>query len=270
MPAIELSRLRVQIRQLATRFDDPAAFSGELRDFLDQHANRAYRPGVVVRPQPLIPSYRVAPLIMRELEIELIRLSQEQPEPALQSVKILWEEEAYLETRRLASIMLGAIPASQAGAVIEVLRGLARPEENFRMLEFLFEDGTSTLRRQQPSALLALAEEWIGSSSLQVQALGVRVLIPLIADESFQNLPPIYRLLSSLVQQVPGSLQADLQAAIKALVDRSPAETAFFFRQVLPMAQGQATARLIRHFLPKFTPEQQATLRAAIQATNLS
>lgn len=269
MPAVELTRLRAQILELAARFHDPDAFCRDLKNFLDQHANRAYRPGQVVRPQPLLPSYRVSPLIMRELETGLTRICKEQPDQALRVMEILWKD-AHLETRLLASIMLGAVPESKSEPVVKLLREWAQPDENFRVIDILFQNGTANLRRQGSSELVSLAEEWLGSSSAQVQMLGVRILIPLVADDAYENLPPVYRLLSSLVQRIPSPIQADLQAVIEALIRRSPAETAFFLRQALPMAQGQSTARLIRRCLPLFPPEQQATLKAAIQAANLS
>ncbi|MBE0697162.1 MAG: DNA alkylation repair protein [Anaerolineaceae bacterium] len=269
MPAVELIRLRTQIHGLATRFHDPVAFCSGLKDILDQYANRAYRPGQVVKPQPLLPSYRVSPLILRELEMELVRICQGQPDQALRVIEVLWKD-AYLETRLLASILLGAVPISRADAVIGLLHAWAQPEENFRIVDTLFQNGTTTLRRQGAGRLLQLAEEWIGSSSIDIQGIGVRILIPLVQDTSFENLPPVYRLLTGLVQSVPGKIQADLNAILEALIHRSPAETAFFLRQALPMAQGQATARLIRRCLPSFTAEQQTILRAAIQATNLT
>lgn len=269
MPAVELNRLHTQIRGLAARFDDPALFCSGLKDFLDQHANRAYRAGQVVKPQPLLPSYRVSPLILRELEIELSRVAQEQPDQAIPVIKILWKD-AFLETRHLASILLGIVPIQKSDEVTDLLRAWATPEENFRVVEALFQNGTATLRRQGPASLLRLAEEWIGSSAVEVQGLGVRILVPLVQDSAFENLPPVFRLLTGLIQRIPPKIQADLQAVLEALIDRSPAETAFFLHQALPMAQGQATARLIRRCLPLFSTEQQASLRGAIQATNLS
>jgi hypothetical protein len=269
MPAVELLRLRTQVHGLAARFHDPAAFCGGVKNILDQYANHAYRPGQVVKPQPLLPSYRVSHLILRELEIELTRICQEQPDQALPVVEALWKD-AYLETRLLASILLGAVPVSKADAVIGLLRAWARPDENFRIVDTLFQNGTATLRRQGSVQLLQLAEEWINGSNVEYQGLGVRILIPLVAEPAFENLPPVFRLLTGLVQHVPGQIQADIHAVLEALIRRSQAETAFFLRQALPMAQGQATARLIRRCLPAFTPEQQAILRAAIQATNLS
>ncbi|RPJ43018.1 MAG: hypothetical protein EHM21_12100, partial [Chloroflexi bacterium] len=98
MPAAELSRLRTQINGLIDRFDDPTGFRLALRDLLEMYANRAYRPGQAVQPQPLLPSYRVPPLITHQLELELSKTCLEQPAQALEVVEALWHD-PFLEPR---------------------------------------------------------------------------------------------------------------------------------------------------------------------------
>src|SRR5512143_3412435 len=152
MPAVELTRLRQQINRLIARFDDPVGFHSALNDLLDLYANRAYRPGKAVQPQPLLPSYRVTPLIMQQLELELGKTCQEQPGQALGVVDALWRD-PYLEPRLLAASLLATIPASHHEAAIQTLRAWAVPGENFRMLDALFRHGTTSLRRSAPQLL---------------------------------------------------------------------------------------------------------------------
>jgi hypothetical protein len=267
MPAAELSRLRMQINGLIERFSDPASFRLALRDLLEMYANRAYRPGQAIQPQPLLPSYRVAPLITHQLELELSKTCLEQPVQALEVIEVLWHD-PYLEPRLLAAGLLGAIPASQGEAVVQKLRTWAVPAENFRMLDALFRHATTQMRREAPHLLFSLYEEWINSPQTITRSLGVRALIPIIEDEAFENLPPVFRLLSPLVQSSPTALQTDLHAALETLSRRTPIETAYFLRQALSMAPGPNTARLIRRCLPLFAPPQQASLRAALQAAS--
>lgn len=268
MPAAELSRLRVQINKLIARFSDPVGLRSELRDLLELYANRSYRPGQAVQVQSILPSYRVAPLIMSQLELELSKTCQEQPQAALNVVEALWQD-SYLEPRLLATTLLGAIPANEGTAVAQKLSEWARPDENSRMLDALFSKGTLELRRLAPNYLLALAEKWLSSTSRETQPLGVRMLVPLIQDPTFENLPAIFRLLSPPMQVVTSEMHTDLQIAIEALVKRSPTETAFFLRQVLAMGMGPGTARLIRRCLPLFDAAEQASLRAALHAAGI-
>jgi hypothetical protein len=269
MPAAELSRLRAQINQLIERFADPAGLRSELRDLLDLYANRAYRAGQAVQPQPLLHTYRVPPLIMQQLTLELSKTCQEQPQRALEVVELLWQDPS-LEPRLLATSLLGAIPVSEGSGVIEKLRAWVQPGENFRILEALFQHGTLTLRKYAPELLLTLFEEWISSPQKEMQALGVRALVPLVNDPAFETLPAVFRLLSPLVQSAPAPLHTDLQAILEALARRIPTETAYFLRQMLGLASGQGTARLVRRCLPLFSPAQQASLRSAIETARSS
>jgi hypothetical protein len=97
----------------------------------------------------------------------------------------------------------------------------------------------------------------------------MRALLPLVEDPAFTNLPPVFRLLSPYVQNMPASVQVDLQVVMEMLAQRTPVETAFFFRQVLSLSNKPATARLVRRCLPHFGPDQQAGLRAALQAARI-
>lgn len=269
MPAAELSRLRTQINGLIARFAEPEQFRSALRDLLEAYANRAYRAGQAVQPQPLLSSYRVAPLVTQQLELELSKTCQEQPVQAIAVVTALWQD-PYLEPRVLAAHLLGAIPTSQADAVIAKLAEWAQPSENFRMLDHLFQHSTRTLRREAPQRLLALYSEWIGSTHTAVQGLALRAMIPLVSDEAFVNLPAIFKLVSPVMQSAPGALHTDLQAILEALTRRSPTETAFFLRQILSLAPGPGTARLVRRCLPLFEPAQQDRLRNALKAYHSS
>lgn len=265
MPAAELSRLRGQINGLIAHFDDPPVFRSALRELLDLYSNRAYRPGEAIKPQPLLPSFRVPPLVLRQLELELGKTCQEQPEQALKIVDALWRD-PNLEPRLLATKLLGAIPASHAPAVIETLKAWGQPNENFRILDALFRDGMAGLRKTAPDRLMALIESWMSSTQTDMQSIGIRAMIPMVQEPGFENLPPIYRMLSPLLQTTPAALNADMQAVMEVLARRSPAETAYFLRQTLSLSTGQATARLVRRCMPLFTPEQQSSLRAALQA----
>jgi hypothetical protein len=269
MPAVELTRLRTQIQELVKQFGDPATFQIALRDLLDKHANRAYRAGQAVQAQPLLPSYRVAPLVMRQLELELGKTCQLHPMQALNALAVLWQD-PYLEPRLLATTLIGTIPAVHAQAVMQVIRNWAQPTQNYRILQALFQNGTITLRRESPELLLELLEESISHSGTEFKVMGVRALLAVIEDEAFENLPPVFRMISPLVQNIPPALHTDVQATVAALIKRAPTETAYFLLQVLTLSTGPGTARLIRRCLPSFTPEQQVSLRASLRAHSTS
>ncbi len=269
MPAAELTRLRYQINQLIFAFDDPALFCRRLGDLLDLYGNHAYRAGQGVQPQPILPCHRVPALVMRQLEMELGKTCREQPQLAMEVVAALWKE-AYLEPRLLATSLLGAVPVPEYGAaVLQRLREWAIPKENRQVLTALLEHGTLGLRRGAPDQLLALIEHWVGSASAAQQTVGLQALIPLIQDRAFENLPPIFSMLSPIMPSISATLQTELQIVMRALIKRSPVEAAYFLRQALSVSVQPSTARLVRHCLPEFGPEQQASLRAALLRKNL-
>jgi hypothetical protein len=258
------NNLRMKRARILLQFDQPAAFRAALRDLLEQYANHAYRPGTAVAPRPLLPTYRIAPLIMRQLEMELAQTCLEQPEHALNAIQALWED-LYLEPRILAVQLLGRLPRSMDAGVLEKLRAWVTPAENFRMTDALFQYATVGLRQGSALPLLALIEEWINSSQPGLTALGLRAWIALINDPKFENIPAAFRMLGPLVQFPPAPLLADLHDVLSALTQRSQTETLYFLRQMLSMATGANTARLVRRCLPEFPPEQQAVLRSAMQ-----
>lgn len=264
MPAVELERLRGQIRELIARFSDPEEFRRILRELLELYNDNAYRPGQVVKPQPLLPSYRVPPLVLRMLETELARTAQAHPDEALNVVEALWGD-THLEPRRFAAMLLGVIPVTHSEQVAEKLRAWAVPSVNFRVLDLLFEHAV-VLRTEAPERLLALVEEWLNSADADAKAIGLQAIYSLIEDRGFENLPPIYRMLGPLVQNIPTALQANVSSVVEALARRNPAETAYFLRQSLSISTNPNTARMIRRCLPLFEPQQQASLRAAMRS----
>ena len=267
MPAAELTRLRTQINGLIQVFDDPNSFRTALRDLFEIYADLAYRPGQTVLQQSLLPSYRIPKLVMRQLELELGRTCRESPDNALKVVDALWHD-PYLEPRQLSTLLLGTIPASHSQLVADKIQLWAQPEENSRIVDALFQNGTTTLRHAAPRQLLALIEEWLSSTRAGIQVLGIRAIVPIARDPAFENLPPIFRMLGPLLQNPHSALQTDLQIAIETLARRSPMETIYFLRQTLSISSAPATSRLIRRCLPAFEPAQQTSLRAALQTAS--
>ena len=90
------------------------------------------------------------------------------------------------------------------------------------MLDALFRNGTSGLRRSAPLLLFNLYEEWLSSSQAATQSMGLRALIPIIEDQAFENLPPVFRLLSPQVQSSSAPLFTDLQHELEHLRQSDP------------------------------------------------
>lgn len=267
MPAVEQTKLREQIAQLLALVDRPDEFHRALRDFMELHSQLSYRSGETITNRPLLPAYRIPPLISRQLEVELTGLSRRLPGQLLRVSDALWTDD-HLEIRLLAAIILGQTPPEQAEAVIQRLLAWARPDEDRQVLNYLLNKGTTTLRKTQPDSLYAAARTWLDAKDPSIQRIGLQLLEIIAGDEEVVNIPPIFRLLSPFASIPPQALLNDLYLCLKALAKHQSAETAYFLRQIVGTSSDPGSARLIRRVIPDLPEEFQTKLRSALRAQN--
>ncbi len=266
MPAVQLTSLNQQIDALAQRFLDPVDFQNGLEALLVRYADLTYKPGQAVRQTGLpYSSYRTAPIVMRALEDRLAFLAPRYPEPAITIAEGLWKTEK-TEPRRLAAVLLGNLPAEHVDSVLSRLKTWSVPGVEFGHLEALFSLGSARLRREDSPKWLEMIHTWLNSTDQAIVRLGVMAVTTLARDQNFENLPAIFTLSGPLLAQSPGELQAELRALLVQLARRSPAETAFFLRQVIGSRPSPMLLRIVRRCLPEFPVETQARLRSLLQS----
>jgi hypothetical protein len=265
LPAVNLTRLKQQINELAWQFTRPAEFQRSLHDLLEIYADRVYRPGQTVQAKPLVPAFLTPPLVLRQLELQLFPHCVHSPDAALMLVDQLWSDE-YLEPRMLAVAMLGQIPASFSAEILQRLKTWCTPEEEARLIDAALSQGTFRLRQEKTDLWLEMVKEWINSTSIPVQSMGIRALLPFTNDRENENLPPVFRLISPVLQLASAPLQKDLQQVLVALANRSPNETVYFLRQILALETGANTARLVRRIMPSLREEVRASLKDAVKS----
>jgi hypothetical protein len=265
MPAIQIARLRAQMVQLMALYHQPAQFLRCLHDQLDFYTDHTYRPGQAGKIQPLLPHYKVPPPVIRQIEIELAGLCTQDPQAGLDLADTLWMD-PYFEPRLLAIYLISLAPVSPPEPVLQRLSAWARPEEDRQVLRVLITRGAGRLMREQPDCWSGLVKGWLTNERPAAQSMGLHALLAIVEDESFQNLPVIFHLISPSMHGLPANLQADLLAVLQALARRSPAETAYFLRQIMTLVSDPLIPRLVRHCLPIFSPETQASLRAALKS----
>ena len=112
MPAIDLARLRRQAARLADFFFLPEEFLRHLHEMLEFYVNRSLRTVEDVAPGSVLSTYRTAPIIIRQIELQLSPLASQNPSAALQLADMLWDQ-GYLEMHMLAAFLLGRIPPAQ-------------------------------------------------------------------------------------------------------------------------------------------------------------
>ncbi len=240
-------------------FDDPPAYIRSLRYLLDFYADRARRPGQSGMPAPIIAAYKVRPPVLRMILQELAPPAIEDPEKGLALCDALWAE-PNLEFRLLAAMLLGQISTDPPERIIDRLKTWLVPDLEFHLIEALMDHALERLRQEHPQSMIHLIEEWLESTKPLYQQLGLRALLPLVANPQFENLPVFFRLLQPLTCNVPLGLKPDLLDLLASLAHRSPLETAYFLRQTLAFPEATDTAWLIRQLLAEFPPEQQQML----------
>ena len=264
MPAIHPARLKQQAMLVAQHSDDPAALVRSLHHLLDFYADRAQRHGQSGLPRPLLAAYRVKPPVLRQVHIELVPLMQSDPEAGVTLIQALWSQ-PYLEFRLLAASLLGELPSDPPARILEVVRGWVRPDTEQRMLDAIAQDGLKRLPQERPEALVEAISAWLADKEIGYQRFGLRLLLPLVGDPGYSNLPALFRLAQPFVRIAPNKLRPDILDVLAALARRSPVETASFLRQVLTMPESPDTAWLIRQSVAFFPPEMQERLRSAVR-----
>lgn len=264
MPAVELARLKKQTDELAQYFQQPVEFTRLLIDHMEFYADRVTRPGNMVKPAPLIPRYGVPPLFMQVVEQSLQKPANESPAAALALAVELWKE-TYLEPRLISATLIGLAAYHEPQTAAELLVKFCVPRENPLVQEALLQRSGVQLRQANLQVWFDLVERWVNSDVLAQQLIGFRALQGVIADREFENLPVIYRLLTSPIESTNRSTLHDLEVLITALTRRSAVETAYFLRQCFSRSNNPILARLIRKCLPEFPLEGQAHLRKVIQ-----
>ncbi len=264
MPAIQPARLSRQILDLVELFGSPDEFVANLHMILDFYADRTLRPGQVIESAPLLHNYRVPRPVIRRLERGFVQHAQKNPAAALQLVDALWEDR-WVETRLLAVAILGNVPPTPPQPVIERAQSWGASCREELIIDALVLKGLHRLRLEAQSAFVLLLETWLASHNPGEVRVGLRALPSLLNEESFENLPAVFRWITPLVREVTLEQKDDLARALGVLIRRSSHETAYFLRQILTSSVNSRAASMIRQVLHEFPPEFRAGIRELVR-----
>jgi len=249
MPAIDITRLKIQSAVLVEKFDQPSVFIKELHQILDLYADRTIRQGVVASPVSILNAYRVPTAVLRQIVMELGPLAAIFPDQAMSLTDNLWKD-GFLESRLLAADLLGRIPPGTDLLLERISAWVSRTrDEQVRMA--LLRTSLARIRKEAPSIFLQLMRTWLDTSNRKMWANGIHAIIPLLEDPNYQNLPPVYNLLSPAIKNMPSIMQNDLADLINALYLASPVETTYFLRQVITGSSSLQLPVTIRRILPQ-------------------
>src|SRR5512138_334248 len=264
MPAIDLARLKKQTARLADVFTQPAEFLLEHREILDHYVNRTLRTQMVA-PSSVLPTYRTPSVVLRHIENELGPVAERQPIQALELADALWDE-GWLETKLLASFLLGRIPP-QEERLLARLTAWTQAVRDPSVRAALLTTSLTRLRRETPELFLILVREWLHPARQRMWSNGVQALVPLISSADFDNIPPILEIVEPIIKAAPAALQFDLQELIITLFEASPDETVYFLLQILKESRSPLPAAALRRMSPELPQELQSSLREMLRQT---
>lgn len=262
MPAIDIARLKLQAASLVEKFDQPAAFLSDLHQILDLYADRTLRVSVAA-PASVLRSYRVAPSVLKQIEMELAPLTATFPEQSMALTDALWQD-AHLETRLLAATLLGRIDP-RAPMLIARLGERVNQVRDKKVRVALLNTSLNRLRRELPDQFLELVREWLSEDNPKMWANGIEALIPLLDDPSFENLPPVYDIVRPLISSAPASLKNELADLVNALYRASQVETVFFLKQLIAASRNPQALTTIRRILPVLDKSLQPHIQKALR-----
>jgi predicted alpha/beta hydrolase family esterase len=259
MPAIDLTRLRKQANRLADFFFLPDEFMKHLREILEFYVNYTLRTVENVAPGSNLKTYRTPPAVLTQIQNELRLKAEENPHFALELADVLWDEGA-LETRLLASYLLGRIPPQEERLLPRITawtQQIRDPEVRVALLT----TSLTRMRKETPNQFLALVREYLHPERSRSWSNGIQALIPMIADSDFENLPAIFDIVEPVVEEAPSTLQNDLTDLIISFYRASPNETVFMLKHILGTTENQMAAITMRRISPDFPPPLQKELR---------
>lgn len=268
MPAIDLARLRKQANRLADFFFLPDEFMKHLREILDFYVNYTLRTKENVAPGSNLKTYRTPPAVLTHIENELRAVAEANPHFALELADVLWDEGA-LETRLLAAFLLGRIPP-QEERLLPRLTAWTQQIRDPEVRSALLSTSLTRMRKETPNQFLILVREYLHPERTRTWSNGIQALLPMIADTSFTNLPPILDLVEPIIEEAPSTLQNDLADLIVALYRASANETTFMLKHILANSQNPMTVVTLRRISTSFPPPLQKELRELIRPQSLT
>lgn len=264
MPAIQPARLKHQVADLVSHYDQPPVFVRDLHALLDFYSDHTQRPGQAGIPSPLMEAYNAPPPVMRQVWHELSKTIHTHPNAALHLSDALWAE-PNVDLQLLAAHLLGQLPLVPLEPLVDRLQAWVHSDPDRRLLDGLLEYSLIRFQQEAPDQLLELISSWLSSHELSAQHAGLRALLPFVSDPGSQHLPIIFRLVTPYTRIAPSRLRSDIVDVLAALAHCSPSETAYLLRQNLTTPDNPDTPWLIRQVLDDFPAETQAGLRTAMK-----
>ena len=226
-----------------------------LSEMLEFYVNHTLRTVENVAPGSNLKTYRTPPAVITQIENEVRSVAEANPEFALELADKLWEDGA-LETRLLAAFLLGRIPPLEE-RLLPRLTAWSQQVRDPSVRSALLSSSLTRMRKETPAEFLSLVREYLHPARMNSWSNGIQALLPMIADSSYDNLPPILDIVEPIIEKAPAALQNELTDLIIALYRASASETIFMLKHVLSTTDNPMTAVTLRRIVTSFPPALQ-------------
>jgi hypothetical protein len=265
MPGVELAKFNQQLDRLAEQMSQPERFVHEFRGILEFYSDRTYRAGEKIKITLRLPSYHLPRIVMQNLQQFLERkIPASDPEKAVRVADLLWKEPE-VESKSLAAQALGSVRSPYPTIIIQVIDDWIREPIEAGLLKELMDKGTRTLRKDFEVAWLEKISTLLISTSNRQIITGLLAILPLIQDETFDNLPKLYEMLYPVVSTPSSSVLPELMDVLSALIKCSPTETVSYLAQLMNDTHHPNLLRAVRNIMPAMDTAGQARVRQLLE-----
>lgn len=271
MPAIHPPRLRQQVEELVVLYADAERFSRLLKDLFTYYGEQTIRASAQTKQTISLPSGNVPLPVLREVVNQMAPYAENAPHAVLNLSRSLWQQ-PLMESRQLAAMLVGKLPASQIEQTLQTVEDWAKDNHEDRLLESLAGKSLRIIEQEVPEALLERIQAWLApdddslsdSQRRNLLKLGLSALVPIASDRNFENLPRIYTLLAPHISGAPKSLRPYLLDVLLPLARRSPQEVAFILRSELTENHNPQAVWLARRTMDALPEENRERLRGLV------
>ncbi|MFC2028548.1 DNA alkylation repair protein [Chloroflexota bacterium] len=250
MPAIDLSKLRLQVRELVNHTSNPEIFLKNLQDLLEYYRNYSLK----VEQKffgSIFSRYQTPEQVLRTIKKELGKAVTKKPDTGLELATILWNE-PFFETKYLAVSLLRSIPPNSA---IEIISRIPEIAENITEREKFLPElliALNHIREEKPGQIFNVISSWLTDKDTRTQSWGLEIISRLVSRPDDENLPTVFKLLNSILLTQDPATQTELVQCIKSLYYISPSETTHFLVESIKEIKNEKTLEILSKSARRF------------------
>ncbi|MBN2084039.1 MAG: DNA alkylation repair protein [Anaerolineales bacterium] len=257
MPAINISRLRLQAFELAGLLEDHAAFQKSLRALLDENSHRLLRRGRSMAIRSALPAWDVPGILIRELEAALIPAAREKNAGVIAAAAAVWTA-GKLEEKQLAAYLAGLSRSS--GDVRTLLLQWLEETNDPAVLQDLAVHTCSPLRTSNLLLFRADIRTWIEAREPPRRRFGWMALRAWTDEKTSESVFAAFELLPLVFSETDPETMRLASGLLARLAEFYPQETQGWMSEFTPI-QLQQGRKFLRMAVPQLPEEPAAFLR---------